>query len=179
MRKVELIIGGGAAVVGGLSWFVKGAAILAGADQPPFLFEIAPMLFGIGLLTIAHAVLPPSRRRTVAMAFAGLAIIADVVAVVTEVVGEVAGAALATSSLALVIGLLTLDRRGRWPISLAWWIGAAMLPAIVVGGLLSEIDERLLEVPLVALGAAWMLVGWAALRTPPGPAVRSTHDAGR
>ena len=166
MRKAWLIIGGVAALVGGFAWTVKGLVILAGGDQPPFLFEVAPALFGIGLLSMAHTALPPSRRRTVVMGFAGIAIIADVVAVVTEVVGDVAGAAIATSSLALVVGLVTLDRRSGWPISLAWWIGVAMLPAVFVGGMLSEIDERLLEVPLVVLGVAWIVVGWAALRTP-------------
>jgi hypothetical protein len=39
-----------------------------------------------------------------------------------------------------------------------------MVPALIVGGMLSEIDERLLEVPLVCLGAGWMSVGWAVLR---------------
>jgi len=159
-------IGGVAALLGGLAWFVKGVVILSGGDQPPFLFEVAPALFGIGLLSLAHTALPPSRRRTAAIVLAGIVILAGLVAAVTEVVGEVAGVAIATSSLALVVGLVTLDRHQRWPTPLAWWIGVAMLPAVFVGGMLSEIDERLLEVPLVGLGVAWTVVGWGALRTP-------------
>ena len=156
-------IGGVAALLGGLAWFAKGVVILGGGDQPPLLFEVAPVLFGIGLVSLAHAVMPPSRRRTAAMVLAGIVIIAGLVAAVTEAVGEVAGAAIATASLALVAGLITLDRHRRWPTPLAWWIGVAMVPAVIVGGMLSEIDERLLEIPLVGLGVAWMVVGWGAL----------------
>lgn len=166
MRKAWLFLGGVAALLGGLAWVVKGVAIMAGGDQPPFLFEVAPVLFAIGLLSLADAAMPPNRRRTAAMGCAGVALIAGVAAVITEAVGEVSGAAIATSSLALVVGLVTLDRHRRWPIPLAWWIGVAMLPAVLVGGILSKIDERLLEVPLVGLGAAWTMVGWASLRTP-------------
>jgi hypothetical protein len=165
MRKTWHFLGGVAALLGGLAWVVKGLVILAGGDQPPFLFEVAPLLLGIGLLSIAHRAMPRSRRRTVAMGFASIAIIAGAVALATEVVGEVAGSAIATSSLSLVVGLVTLDRHGRSPMPLAWWIGVGMLPAVSTGGVLSEIDERLLEVPLVGIGAAWMVVGWASLRT--------------
>ena len=82
----------------------------------------------------------------------------------SDLVGEVAGGALALSSVALLIGLLTLARNGRWPAPLAWWIGVALVPAFLVGGVLSEIAERLLEIPLVCVGIAWMTVGWAGLR---------------
>ncbi len=43
---------------------------------------------------------------------------------------------------------------------MGWWIGLFMVPALVVGGVLSRIDERLLEIPLTGLGLAWMVVGW-------------------
>ena len=52
----------------------------------------------------------------------------------SDLLGELWGGALALSSVALLMGLLTLERNGRWPASLAWWIGAAMVPALVVGG---------------------------------------------
>ena len=122
-------------------------------NQPPPAVEVALEPFGIGLLSIAHSAMPHGRRRTAAMGFAAASIAADVVAVVTEVVGEVAGAAIAASSLALVVGLVTLDRHQPSPTPLAWWIGVAMLPAVFVGGIASEIDERLLEVPLSAWGS--------------------------
>lgn len=156
-------IGGVAALLGGSAWSVKSLVILAGGDQPPLMFEVAPALFGIALLSIAHSAMPIGRRRTAAMGLAVVSIGAGFVAGVTEVVGEVAGAAIAASSLALVVGLVTLDRHQPPPTRLGWWIGVAMLPAVFVGGMLSEIDERLLELPLVCLGVAWLFVGWAIL----------------
>lgn len=157
-------LGGVAAILGGLAWTLKGVVILAGGDQPPLLFEAAPALFGIGLLSVAYSTMPSSGRRMAALGFASVAAIAGLAALVSDLIGEVAGEALAISSVALLIGLLALARNRRWPAPLAWWIGLAMVPALVVGGLLSEIDERLLELPLICLGIAWVGVGWAALR---------------
>ena len=37
------------------------------------------------------------------------------------------------------------------------------VPALIVGGALSVIDERLLEIPLTCIGLAWIVVGWAIL----------------
>jgi hypothetical protein len=157
-------LGGVAALLGGLAWTVKGMVILVGGDPPPLLFEGAPVLFGIGLLGVAYSTMPPSRRRKAALGLAAVSALAGLAALVSDLVGEVAGVALAISSLTLLVGLLTLPRHGRWPAPLAWWIGVAMVPALVVGGILSELDERLLEIPLICLGLAWMVVGWAALR---------------
>ena len=42
-----------------------------------------------------------------------------------------------------------------------------MVPSLVIGGVLSEIDERLLEVPLVCLAIAWAAVGWGTLANRP------------
>jgi len=159
-------LGAVAAFMGGLGWTVKGVVILAGGDQPPLLFELAPALFGVGLLSIAYSTMRPGRRRTVALELGATATIAGLAALVSDVVGEVAGWALAISSVALLIGLLMLARNGRWPAPVAWWIGVALVPAFLVGGLLSEIDERLLEIPLICVGIAWMTVGWAGLRQP-------------
>jgi len=156
-------MGGVAALLGGLAWTLKGLVILAGGHQPPLLFEAAPALFGVGLLSIAYSVMVPSRRRTAALWLAAAASIAGLAALVSDLVGDVAGEALAISSLALLFGLLMLARSRPWPARLAWWIGVAMVPALVVGGMLSEIDERLLEIPLVFLGMAWMAVGAAML----------------
>ncbi|MFD7072602.1 hypothetical protein ACFV9G_00210 [Nocardioides sp. NPDC059952] len=158
-------LGGVAALIGGLAWTVKGTVILIRGDQPPLLFEVAPMLFGVALLSVAYSTLRPSRRRAAALGLAAVSAIAGVVALASELVGEVVGMALAISSIALLIGLLLLPRRGQRPAPLAWWIGATTLPALLVGGLLSELDERLLEVPLTCLGVAWTVLGWTALST--------------
>jgi hypothetical protein len=157
-------LGGVAAFLGGLAWAVKGIVILAGGDQPPVLFDVAPALFGVGLMSVAFGELPDGRRRSLALGLSAAATLAGLAALVSDLVGEVAGPALAVSSVALLLGLLTLGRNGSWPAPLAWCIGLAMVPALVVGGALSAIDERLLELPLVCLGLGWMAVGWAMPR---------------
>lgn len=158
-------LGGVAALLGGLAWTVKGTVILGGGDQPPLLFEAAPLLFGVALFGVANATMPPSRRRRAAIGLALVSVVAAVAALVSDLVGEVVGVTLAGSSLALLVGLLALDRRGSQPAPLAWWIGVAMVPALVAGGILSEFDERLLEIPLICIGLAWMVVGLQTLRT--------------
>jgi hypothetical protein len=38
------------------------------------------------------------------------------------------------------------------------------VPALLVGGVLAEVDERLLEVPLLCLGLVWTSIGIRTLR---------------
>jgi hypothetical protein len=161
-------IGGVAGLVGGLAWVIKGGAILVADVQPPLAFEIAPPLFGLSLLGVAHLALGGIRRGVV-VTLAWLAVVAGLVALLGEVLDEDWDAAIAVSSLALLIGQLTLARSGRAPAPLTFWIGVSTLPALAVGGALAEIDERLLEIPLVGVGLAWMLVGWATLRNRDAP----------
>ena len=103
-------------------------------------------------------------RRRVVVAMAWLAVVTGLVAVVSELLDKGWDASIAVASLALLIGQLTLERSGRAPGPLTFWIGVGTLPALAVGGALAEIDERLLEIPLVCLVLAWMLVGWVTLR---------------
>jgi hypothetical protein len=159
-------LGGLAALLGGAAWTVKGSVILVSGEQPPLLFEVGPVLFGVGLLGVACSTMRPGRRRSWVLAAASLSSVSGLAALASDLVGEEWGPALALSSLALLIGLLTLPRRGRWPAPLGWGIGLSLVPALVVGGALSQIDERLLEIPLTCLGIAWMAVGWAVLRGP-------------
>lgn len=140
-------------------------AILISGSQPPLLFEMAPPLFGIGLIGVSRATVGPSRRRLAIGGFAALATIAGLAALATQLVGDVWGPALAASSLALMVGLLSVPRRGPLPAPMAWGIGVTMIPALVVGGALYQIDERLLELPLIGLGLAWVVVGWAELKS--------------
>lgn len=152
-----------AAFLGGAAWTGKGVAILMTGDQPPLLFEIAPALFGSGLFGAGFSTMSPGRRRSATLGLAAVAAIAGLVALLVDRAGQV-NPAIAVSSLALLVGLWTLPRRAGWPAPLAWWMGAALVPALLVGGVLAEVDERLLEVPLTCLGIAWMALGWAMIR---------------
>ena len=155
-------IGGAAGLAGGLAWVIKGVAILAVDEQPPLVFEVALPLVGLSLLGVAHLTLQRMRRRVV-VAMAWLAVVTGLVALVSESLEEGWDASIAASSLALLVGQLTLGRSGRAPGPLTFWIGVGTLPALAVGGSLAEIDERLLEIPLGCVGLAWMLVGWVTL----------------
>ena len=94
----------------------------------------------------------------------GLPSLPDCVALMSELLDKGWDTSIAASSLALLIGQLTLTRSGPAPAPLTFWIGVGTLPALAVGGALAEIDERLLEIPLVCVGLAWMRVGWVTLR---------------
>lgn len=157
-------IGGAAGVAGGLAWVIKGIAILAVDEQPPLAFELALPLFGLGLVGVA-LLTSPGTRRTIVVGMAWLAVVTGLVALVSELLDTAWDESIAASSLALLIGQLTLPRSGRAPATLTFWIGVCTLPAIAVGGALADIDERLLEIPLVCVGLAWMLVGWVTLRS--------------
>jgi hypothetical protein len=157
-------IGGAAGVVGGLAWVVKGTAILAVDEQPPVVFELALPLFGLSLVGVALLTFR-SVRRTIVVCLAWLAVVAGLVALVSELLDLAWDESIAASSLALLLGQLTLPRSGPAPAALTFWLGVGTLPALAVGGALAGIDERLLEIPLVCVGLAWMLVGWLTLQT--------------
>lgn len=156
-------IGGAAGLAGGLAWVIKGATILVVGEQPPLAFGLALPLFGLSLLGVA---LLTSRgtRRTIAAGMAWLAVVAGVMALWSELFDSGWDQSIAVSSLGLLLGQLALSRSDSAPAALTFWIGVATLPALAVGGALAAIDERLLEIPLVCVGLAWMLVGWVTLR---------------
>lgn len=126
-------------------------------------FEVALPLFGLSLLSVAHLTLQ-RMRRTVVAALAWLAVVTGLVALVSDLLDKGWDASIAASFLSLLIGQLTLARSGPAPAPLTFWIGVGTLPALGVGGVLAEIDEQLLEIPLVCLGLAWMRVGWVTMR---------------
>jgi hypothetical protein len=157
-----------AALAGGGAWAVKAVAILATGDQPPVFFEAAPLAFAVALGGAVLGLQPAGRRRTAALVLATVAVVAAATALVSDVLGELLGAALAVSSLALVAGLLLLDRRLP-PLRPGWLLGLATVPSVLVGGLLAGLDERLLELPLLGLALAWL---WWGTRL--GAAARAT-----
>ncbi len=75
------------------------------------------------------------------------------------------GVLLATAA-CLVIALVLLgvasrkSSRLRWS-ALPFWMGVLVAPSFVLGGALAEINERLLEIPLVVFAIGWLALGYS------------------
>lgn len=157
-----------AALLGGLAWLVKGIAILAVDEQPPLLFEVAPVFYGAALVGLGLTLSQRGRRRSAVIALGSISLLASIVGVATELAGSVLGVSLLIAALCLPVGLIALGRRARSRAHrLGSIIGMSMIPALFVGGVLSEWDERLLEVPLVGLAVLWIWLGWTLVRSAP------------
>jgi hypothetical protein len=167
----RISIGAGiAALLGGLAWLVKGTAILAVDNQPPLLFEVAPVFFGAALVGLGLTMTPRGLRRSAVVTLGATSSLSGVVSVASDLAGSVLDAAILVASVSLLVGLLVLGRHGQSRAHrLGWIIGVSMLPAVFIGGVLSEWNERLLEIPLVGLAALWIWLGWTLVR--PAPAV--------
>lgn len=191
-RPRLLLTGAVAAVAGGAMWVIKGGVILAVGDQPPLLFELAGALFPVALIGL-HASLEGKggRRARVGGALArvsgAMVMAAASYSLLASKPSElVLGLLLGVSGLSLVIGLLVLGLAARsldvlpprWT-NLPAVMGAAAVPAMtVVAGILEAIHERLLELPIMAFGIAWILLGrvlWLARGADePDPAVATS-----
>lgn len=167
--RIALVAGGLSALVGASLWAVKSATILLTGYQPPLSFEAAPALFAFTVASMAsvHA----TRLSRAALVTGGFACIAGIVAVGRELTGDSSDAALTLAMLGVILGLTMVGeatrresgspgRAGR----LAFALGLATIPALAVGGLLSAINERLLEVPLFVLACTWSWLGSLMLR---------------
>lgn len=157
-------VGGIAAVAAGLCWAVKALVILATGRQPPLLFEMAPLLMAFAVLSLALE-LPTGRPQVVAACASTVAVLGGVVVLLSHLVPVSAtgyGVAMASANLLVLVGLvsagLSLHRQLRESLPLA--LGLVTIPALLAGGLAAAlVGERALELPLVALGAAWMVLG--------------------
>ena len=159
-------VGGLAGMVGGLLWVVKGGSILLTGQQPPVVFEAALPLFAVGLLGL-HARLEgrggPLGKAGGLVACAALAAAALVLVAPLPPFYVVAGFG---PFIGLVlVGSATLQARSFPPpwsaLPLAMGLGGPIL--ILAGGGLALMGERLLEIPIVLVGLAWMLLGYSVL----------------
>jgi hypothetical protein len=178
-QAVWVRVGAGAAVLGGCLWIGKGASILVAGYQPPLTFEVGAFAFPVALLGLDALIRQrePALSRTGGTAAAvaatvGLALLA-VFAVVDDPPEVVTSLAAVTMGLATLVSLLVLGAACRrtqglpapWG-RLPWVMGVALLPSMtVIGGLLAALHERLLELPVVAYGVAWVILGYAMLAT--------------
>jgi hypothetical protein len=156
---------GGAALLA-----VKSVAILVTGAQPPWLFEVSPVLLGLAVVGLCR--LPTGSdagaAQRIGVVLGAVAVLAGLVAVGTELVGTVWGAALGVSYLAATVGVGIGGRTCRTSApSLAratLATAVATVPLLGVGGLLAVLDERLLEIGLLAIAVLWAWVGSNLLR---------------
>ena len=172
---------GFAAAVGGSFLLIKASVILATGSQPPILFEVSPAFLAVALQGLMVVFVRPdgSRRLLIQImivlvfvtAIGGLTLEedggSDLEGAISSLFDVIAG--LGPVALLVALGLPIFRKQlwpGRWrllPISL----GAAIIPAIAIGVVLETvIGERALEVPLAAIGAGWMLIGYGLWKTP-------------
>ena len=170
-------------------WVVKGGVILAVGDQPPLLFEAAGLLFPLALIGLHDRLGGEGGKRARAggmlarLAAAGALAAGAYGVLVPEPSDVVLGLLVAVTGLSTFIGLLLLGLAARsvgafpsrWR-NLPAAMGIAAIPAVtIVGGVLEAIHERLLELPIVAFGIAWVVLG-CLLWLPPAADERSGAD---
>ena len=153
-------IAGLAALAAGVCWTVKAAAVLAGAGRPDYVAEFTPAAQGLAVAALSWAFACGPVARLVALGALGAGV-AAAMAYVSAPEDFVYNVAMFLATMLVVAGLLlvgralrkreSLGRRSRLPIRLGLWT----VPLILTGGLLSSVNERLLELPVLLLGLAW------------------------
>lgn len=169
-RRRVVPVAAAASALGGAAWVVKAAAILATGDQPPLVYETAPLLLAVGLLGV-HAMLVPASTITRCGGWAAVvAVLLGLASLTTSVTSTTSDGGFSPLTLATsvctVAGLVLLGLASRRQTALAWpvrvlplLLGVLTVPLLAVGGALAVLDERLLEVPLLVLGLGWIVLG--------------------
>jgi hypothetical protein len=143
------------AVLGGILWAVKSAAILVTGWQPPVIFEGAVVCFGLVAVGLPGQVAPGRRRRAL-RAVGAVALAASVVALVG---GEHGEPFLLPAMVCILVVLAGAgDSLGPARAS-ARVLALGTVPLLLVGGLLEVVHERLLEVPLLVTSLLWVWFG--------------------
>ena len=170
---------GPAGMLGGALWVVKGGGVILTGDQPP-TFEPALFLFGVGLLGLYARL--DGRGGRVGRAGGVMACMAVASAMVTAIAALVAPAwmpdgegditpltpAITLAGLGTFLGLSLLGIATlRAKVLSPGWnalplaMGVSAVPLMLIGGILEVFSDRLFELPIVLLGLAWMMLGYA------------------
>lgn len=186
-------LGGVASAIGGGCWIIKGMAILISGDQPPVLFEIAPVFLIVGLLGLRSRLgNRGGRAATVGLWAVGLSALLGVITWVLAVTSDGSRSSgseeefqptLLLAFVALLIGMVLLGMVTRRTSSLGdrWSdLPLALVVAVpivgIVGGVLEAVNERLLEIPLVLYGFGWVGLGYALTRSVRDPFVEQASS---
>ena len=192
-------VGAAAAILGGVLWTVKGVVILATGEQPPVVFELGPPLFAVGLIGLYARLGRKGGRAAaaglvlacVSLLLAGVLLVAWAFASDALPDGEddftplslvIAGAGFSFIAGLVLLGLaarraLVLPRRWRsFPLA----VGVFAVPGVVIGGgILSELSERLFELPLVVFALGWIVIGCLIWSTDQAEQLAPTREARR
>jgi hypothetical protein len=168
-----LVLCGVSAWIGATLLAYKSVAILATGDQPAHAFEIAPFFLGLATITLLYAVIDELQRpRWLLLILGWLAVSAGAVAAISHLAGKTddfgdLGYLVNFLSTMILFFLISGDVRQKkllpkWSFTprLLAWVMALVIP---VGAVLEGINERLLEVPLLAFAGVWMMIGVATL----------------
>jgi hypothetical protein len=168
---------GWAAIVGGVCWVIKGGMILITGDQPPVLFEVAPVLFLIGLLGLNKLLAGyTGLAKTIGILWIYIGLLSMLILGFYAVFspdsfpdGEEfvfpTSALMMTAGLGSFLGLLGLGWAARQILTpplknLPLALGLFIPFSLIIGGILEEMNERLLEVPLLLLALGWIALGY-------------------
>jgi hypothetical protein len=163
-----------AAVIGGLCWIVKGSRIMVTGEQPPYVFEVAPVFFALAAAGLFVRLQGRGGRTALVGLYAalasGLLAVTDIALYVMGAVGEgtedtfsptTFGSFLALNTSLILLGIphrkATTLSPARRSVPLA--IGILTIPLLAMGAALEALNPRLLELPIIVLGVAWMLLG--------------------
>ena len=156
-------VGGLAAMIGGSMWIIKGVSILLTGDQPPVVFEAAMPLFAVGVLGLGARL--GGSLGVAGIIVACLAAVSAVVALSTGLAPFIGIAGFGPFLGLTLVGSAALQARLFPPpwsaLPLALGLGGPIL--VLVGGGLALLNERLLELPIVMIGLAWVILGYLVL----------------
>lgn len=153
---------GGASLLAGSTLIaIKCIAILLTGDQPPVIFEVSPLFLGLGMLLAAKALELGRVRRGAVQGLGAVALVAGAVSGVTEMVGRTFDPAIGSATLAAILAAIVGGWRPRGDMRkrALLLVGLTVVPALVIGGVLSEFNERLLEIGLLGYAGVWALAG--------------------
>ena len=172
-----------AAVIGGAAWTFKAGVTLATGDEPAVAYVFGAALLPFALLGLWSLVRGDGRAARIGGVLATAAAVAVVLAGLVRAIGgsgveggedevtvltpfvAIAGFGTFAALIALGLAVRRASALAGGLASLPLAIGLAAIPLLIVGGALETISARLLEVPIVLLGLAWIVLGAALWNT--------------